>query len=332
MGIRQRNQAVIVAALQTDLDSLPTFDYTTDALQVLETPDIKFIRETTERNIVKQTLGATGEIVTSTYVEVTFQVECKGSGVDANGNVLEPRIGRLIQACGFNKTVNTDTAGIVTDIVYTPSSDEFGSATRPAIAFEIYMGLSGTTADKFVVYNAGGNFKFTGNVGNYAILEFTFTGQLYSGPTTITVPSVTYETTQPSPFLGANIIFDNNTSFVFNSVNIDTGNNIIIRKDANEETGIKGVLLGKRHMTATLDPEATFANDYDWIGLLKQGHKASLSIGPVGSEVGNKYSMNAPAAQLTGVDHANRDDILTFDVNLLLTEVNGDDELSITFT
>ena len=330
MAIRQRNQAVVVAKLQSALDSWPTFDYATDALDVLATPTIRFVTERVARENIKRTLGATGELVTSMYCEVTFRVEMKGGGVSGS-EVVEPRIGRLIQACGFKHTTEDDGAGNIIRHIYTPSSAEFGTSDRPAIALELYMGMSGNQADRFQIINAGGNFRFTGSVGQYGVVEFTFTGQLYNGPTTVTVPDVTYETTQPKPFLSANLTFDGINTFVFNSFTLDTGNSVIIRRDVNSNTGIKGILLGRRNITVSLDPEATFASTYDWYGKLREGAKASIAVGPVGSDTGNKYLMEAPSAQFTEVADSDRDEIMTHDVSLLLTEVNGDDELTIKF-
>ncbi len=330
MSIRQRNQAVVACKLQSALDTWPTFDYTQDVLDVLATPTIRFVTERVARDNIKRTLGATGERVTSIYCEVTFRVEMKGGGTSGSA-VVEPRIGRLIQACGFKYTTQDDGGGNIIKHIYTPSSAEFGTADRPAIALELYMGMSGDQADRFQIINAGGNFRFTASVGQYGVMEFTFTGQLYNGPTTVTVPTVSYETTQPDPFLSANLTFDGINTFVFNSVTIDSGNTVIIRRDVNTDSGIKGVLLGKRNITATLDPEATFASTYDWYGKLREGAKAALAIGPVGANTGNKYSFDAPSAQLTEVSDGDRDEILIHDVSLLLTEVSGDDELTITF-
>ncbi len=332
MGIRSSEQSLIVAALQPSLDSLPTFNYDTDAFEIVGEPTLKINRDTVRRETVKQTLGASGEIVTSLYVELTFSVEMKGGGVDGSGNVLEPRIARLFRACGFSMSQNIDaTSGLVTSYTLTPSSQEFGTDNKPAIAFEVFLGSDGSSADKFTILNAAGNFKYNGSVGNYGIVEFTFIGQLYDGPTTTTVPTVSYEDTQPYPFLCADITFDGNNTFVFRSLSLDSGTDIVIRKDVRSCTGIIGVLPRKRNITATLDPEATFASTYDWYNQLKNGAKVAISAGPVGQDAGNKYTISAPAAQLTNIDNTGVDGILTYNVSLLLTEVNGDDELTITF-
>jgi len=329
MAVRQRNQAILLAKIQSAYGTLPVFDPTTDALQIIDY-DIRFNRESVERNIIKDTLGATGEIVTATYVELTFTVELKGSGLSGT-SIAEPRIGRLIQACGYKVSTVADTAGNILSYIYTPSSAEFGTADRPAIAFELYDGISGTSADKFVIIDAAGNYRMNFQVGQFPTVEFTFTGRLYSGPTTVTIPDVTYETTEPEPCVGAALTIDTHTDFVITQLTLESGNEISMRRDINAADGYIGAFMGRRRITASIDPEATLATDYDWIDKLKSGATAAVSIGPIGSDTGNKVTISASKAQYTGVSHADRDGILVFNVDLLLAEIDGDDEIEIKF-
>lgn len=331
MAVRQSEQAILLAQVQSALGTLPTFDPTLDAIQITNV-NLNFNRDSVAREIIKKTLGATGEVVTATYVELTFTVELKGSGLTGN-SVNEPRIGRLIQGCGYKKTTTTDpNTGDVLSYSYTPSSAEFGTADRPACAFELYFGISGNEADKFVIADAAGNYRKNFQVGQFPTIEFTFIGRLVSGPTTVNIPtSVVYETTEPEPCVGANFTIDGINTFVITQLTIESGNEISMRQDINAADGYIGAFIGKRRITASIDPEATLAVDYDWINKLKSGAFASLSIGPIGTSAGNKVSVSAPKAQYTNISHGNRESILTYNVDLLLTEINGDDEIEIKF-
>jgi len=331
MAVRQRDQAILLAKLQDSIGVVPTFDPTTDAIQISNV-DINFRTDTVARDIIKQTLGASGEVVTATYVELTFTVELKGSGYDGT-NVIEPRILRLLQACGYKKNVITDpTAGNTIGYSLNPSSDEFGTVNRPACAFQLFNGISGNQADEFVIADAAGDYRINFQVGQFPTVEFTFQGRLVSGPTTVTIPTnVAYENTMPNPCVAANVTIDNNNTFVTTQVTINSGNEINMRQDMNATDGYISAFMGTRRITASIDPEATLASDYDWINKLKSGALASLSIGPIGADIGNKVSISAPQAQYTGISQGDRNGILVYNVDLLLTEVNGDDEIEIKF-
>ena len=326
--MRLTKKTVIVAHHESTYGTPPTFDYTSDAFEILS-GELTFPHERVAREVLKQTIGASAEVTAGIHAQLRFQVEMKGSGVGASG-VIEPRIGRLIESCLFSKTVNTDTAGNATSYDYIPSSGILGTDI-PSIAFEVYYAGEGSSADKYVLVGCGGTFKFTGAVGKFPVIEFTFIGKLYSDPVTATIPTVTYDSTLPFPFQGVTLSFDSKTDFCVNQIEIDCGNTTALRKCISEADGIGGVLITKRNVTGSIDPEAVLQSDYDLFAKFKAGTQVAMNFA-CGSDAGNKFSVSADRVQVTDFKYGDREGIAVWDVPLLFTEgTSGEPELTITF-
>ena len=378
MSLRLIRKTLIVGALEPSYSVLPSFSYSADSFEVNANPELTFPHDRIEKDTIRPTIGARKGIVAGLHAQLRFSLELKGSGYDdTNKRPLEPRIGRLLEACLFDKSTNWDSAitwtastsysvgdyvvptsengfvykcitagtsgssepswpttegATITDgsvewqaekkaYIYTPSNGILGDDV-PSIAFEVYLAGSGSQADKYVLAGCGGTWTFTGSVGNIATMEFTFTGKLYSDPTTATIPSASFDETSQLVFQGVDFTFDNQDIFCVNEVRLDCGNTVALRRCITEESGIAGVLITNRNITGSIDPEAVLQSDYDFFAKLKSGDTASMKI-DIGSEFGNSVSFEAPRVQITESSFSDRDGIAVNNLNLLLTE--GDD-------
>ena len=338
---RLTRKTTVFVDLETTPGTYANPDATATNAVAVSNFSIRFITDRQARDIYKSTLGDFPDVVTSMHVEVSFDVELKGAGVDADNNVVEPVIGKLLQGCGMKKyTLSADVDGDTTDetanIYYMPVSASPGESDFKTLSIAIYhgAGVDSTNAEKAMLYKvkgALGTFTIRGEVGNFPRVSFTFTGVLDADPADATVPTATYESTQPVPFQACNLSFDGQTFFKPTTFEFNIGNTVSIRRAFTEAYGIYGVVISDRAPTGSIDPEAFLESDYALFAKFKAGTPAVLDLGPLGSDNGNIIRIYAPKVQVTDYNFGDRDGILTYDLPLKFCEDSGDDEIRIEF-
>jgi hypothetical protein len=214
---------------------------------------------------------------------------------------------------------------------YTPVSTGFESAT-------LYVYFDGLL---HIMTGARGTFTVEGEAGNFAIMNFTFTGD-YVDPTDAALPAgAVFETTIPAQVELANLVAaggedDVDYDLCAQSFSIDIGNNVVIRDCINENESVGGAIITGRSPTAQFNPETELEATHPFWGNLSSAAKVSFSV-RVGTVPGNVVTFWAPFAQYTTLAYANRNDIRAYDVSMrLATDTDkgstGDDELRITFS
>jgi hypothetical protein len=281
--------------------------------------EISFVAEPTlvERNLLGPSLAMKPQRVTQKFARVSFKTEIKGSG-DAG---TEPVLSKLINACGFKTTIAADTS-----VTYDPvtQTDVTYDGTIPC--------ATGNAAATIWVYEDGlvkkakncrGTFSIVGEAGNFAYLTFEFLG----------VYVETIDAPYPSPVIGGTVdselaplvesaafsIFGL-SDIVIRSFSIDMGVSMVPRGDASSASGILGIIINNRTVTATIDPEVGLESGH-WTSVPEE-RLVGATVGAfsikIGTAAGNILTITAPAqkCQITDVSQADRDGIDTYSLTL----------------
>lgn len=200
--------------------------------------------------------------------------------------------------------------------VYAPVSSAFESVTLYLYRDGVLHKLTG----------ARGTFTVTAESGQYATVNFTFTGQ-YVAPTDAALPSTAiYETTLPPIVETANLTM-NEYAAVCAKVSFDQGNQITPRLNVSKSDGYDGVQIVSREPKGGIDPEMVLVASEDFWLRMSSSTQQLLRF-RVGTAVGNRVWMLAGGAQYTGLSYADRDSTLILDAGLSFPQwVNGDDEV-----
>lgn len=177
-----------------------------------------------------------------------------------------------------------------------------------------------------------GNVRLVLNAGAPGRFDFEFRGPLSTVGDSPLFPNVTYETTSPLVFSGAQLRIDN-VRYPLQMLELDMQNVVTMRADANAARGDMSAVVAGRNPMARIDPEMVLAGAFDWLG--KWQAATSIQIeSQVGSTTGNRLFFLIPALQADSVQDGERAGIYTADVTgkLRRSTVGGDDELWIFHT
>ena len=185
----------------------------TDALLVRNLEITPIEADVVSRDLIRNYLGNSPQLLANTRVSITFQVEMAGSGTAGTA----PRYGGILQACGLSETIVASTS-----VTYAPVSSSFSSAT-------IYFNNDGI---RHIMTGCRGTFTLNAEVGQIPTIDFTMIG-VYNAPTDTALPTTTYSA-QASPL----IFRQGNTSgFQFfsyagclQSVSLDIANETVYRE------------------------------------------------------------------------------------------------------
>lgn len=200
-------------------------------------------------------------------------------------------------------------------IQYMPISASFESLT-------LYMYFDGLLHK---MTGARGTFKVSGEAGNYAKAEFTFTGQ-YVAPTDVALPSTARYERQTPAMVELSDLYIDNIGAVCSKFDFDLGVSVAPRQDVNSADGYNGVRITARDVKGNIDPEATLVADFAWWTKLASG-TIMLWRNKVGQTAGNRIFTLAPSVQISNLGYADRDQIRTMDVPLKMSRWFGNDSL-----
>ena len=144
----------------------------TDALLVRNLEITPIEADVVSRDLIRNYLGNSPQLLAQTRVSITFQVELAGSGTAGTA----PRYGAILQACGLSETIVASTS-----VTYAPVSSAFSSAT-------IYFNNDGI---RHILTGCRGTWSMSLEVGEIPKISFEFTG-IFNAPTDETQPSPTF--------------------------------------------------------------------------------------------------------------------------------------------
>lgn len=306
------NRAVILAKLETVYGTDPTPTGVANAI-FCEEPSIEPVLKKIERKQLRAVMGGIAPLVIGEAYKISFQTELAGSGAAGTA----PQIGPLLRGCNMVETIV-----LATSAGYKPTSDSF-AAESLTIYFYRHGILHKATGCR-------GTVKLSAKVNEIAKLAFEFQG-LYAGPTDSgALPAATYPSVVPPIFRSAAFAYDSYAAIIA-ALEIDLGNSIAKRTDANSATGIKEFYVADRVVTGSVDPEAPALSTYNpWTKMLA-GNEAALTA-TIGSAAGNRCVITAPKVAISDLKYGDREKILTYAMPLAFNPNAGDDELVLTFT
>lgn len=302
-------RSVLLAKEETTYGSDPTPTEGDNALLAIDAV-IKEVNAAVERPVQQASLSTKPSVLGTQHVEVTFKIEVQGSGTAGTA----PRLGCLLEACGFDETIVSGTS-----VTYEPVSSSHSSAT-------LWLYKDGR---KHVINGARGSVKATLEAGKIALLEFTMKG-LYTAPTNVALPSATYESTTPPVCKSSAFTYDSKTTLVVGMVEIDVANTVAQRFSLSESTGVKGFEITGRKPVMTIDPEAQIQTSYTFrTDLLTNQRQISVVVG---ATAGNICTITVPKYNMTNIEYADKDGVLIEKITGECNENSGDDEIAIAFT
>ncbi|MBY0560007.1 hypothetical protein [Hyphomicrobium sp.] len=199
-----------------------------------------------------------------------------------------------------------------------PVSDNFESVT-------LAMNKDGVL---HTMPGAFGTFEITAEAGQYASINWTFTGT-WVDPIDAPLAVPNYEKTLPAQVELARLRIDNFYAIVA-KFTYDQANEINVRPDVSSAEGYIGTRITSRAPKGGIDPEADSVANHDFWGRLGAAKRMPFQM-RVGKNAGNIVWMVAPSTQYTGLTYQDRDGILSYDAELKFSRYNGNDEFMLFF-
>jgi len=264
--------------------------------------------EVVSRDLVRPYLGNSEQIIASKYVTIEFEVEMQGSGTAGTA----PAWGPLLVACGM---LETDGAS---DVVYTPKSSAFGSAT-------IYFNVDGVLHK---ITGARGTVEFNVTARQIPFMSFVFTG-LYNAVTDAALPTVDYDAFKTP--IAANTT--NTTDFQFfsyagilESLTFNVNNTVNYR----DLIGSQSVVITDRAVTGTAVFEAPLTATKDFFAAALGSALGNLTI-THGTTAGYKVKIDSTRIDISNPTYTDNDGVHMLSVPFVaVPSSSGNDEFSIT--
>jgi hypothetical protein len=306
---------VLLAKEETVYGTDPT---PTVAANAIEASNIKinYQADLLQRDNVRSNISPVSPIVGKRWVEVSFDVELKGSGTRGTAG----KIGDLLEACSM-----AETASAGSSVVYLPTS-----LAQKSITMYIYNNdASSAVLNK--ITGARGSFTIKAPAGQFAVLSFTFKG-IYNAPTDVALPSApTYETTIPPIVESCVFTLNSLATLIVQELNLDLANEVASRDDISSVAGILQFIITNRNPKGSFNPEALLVASYGfWADWVAASQRALSCV--IGVTSGNIITITAPKVTIDNISDGERDRILTKEIPFSLGQNAGNDEISIKFT
>ena len=264
--------------------------------------------ELVNRDLIRPYLGASEQLLASSYVSVEFEVEMAGSGTAGTA----PAYGPLLLACGMTATTS---AGV--SVTYAPVSSSFSSVT-------IYYNVDGVLHK---VTGARGTVELEITVSQIPVYKFSFTG-LYNAPTDTAAPAVTYTAFQTPQAANG----DNTSAFslhsytaALQSLTVNVGNTVNYRT----LIGAEDVQMTNRETSGQAIFEAPTVAAKDFWALALGSTLGGLDI-THGTTAGNRVQIVSTRAKVLNPSYQDLNGIQMLQVPFnLVPSTAGNDEFSI---
>jgi hypothetical protein len=312
MGKKRFEREVLLAKEEASegVDAVPTAS--ANAIPIMEPAPPEFDPKIIERGHPLSSLSRLKPLVGARATKMAFKTEFFGSGaVDT-----APRLGDLIEACGFDEAVNVGTS-----VVYTPGSANLKTAT-------LYNYLDGLL---YKSLGAVGNMKIGSKTGEPVIFEFDTLG-IYQDDAdqAIVTPDFGANHNSPPQALSITFTLDAITTFLLREFNIDMGSQIIPRESMTAQTGFAGFAVGKRNPTGNIIIEMESKATYDFLAKWKASQQVAALI-QLNGVAGNNLEIGLNLSY-TNIAIEDADGLAVLNIPIALSKVSnaGNDEITIT--
>lgn len=307
MSMLIRNLAVLAKREVTyGTDAAPAV---ADAIQLANVKFTPIAGTDVQRNLVTPYLGNQGVSLTGNYQQIEFDVEMGGSGTAGT----PPPYGGLLRATAMSETVVETTS-----VEYEPVSSSFDAAS-------LYYFLDGT---KYVMLGCRGKKTIDVSAQKKPILHFTLSGMMGTFTDTA-LPAADY-----SAWNEPLIVSKAATQFSFagveapmTSLNIDDGQTVTPRFLVNYEA----IEVTDRSMTGTLVIDQNLKAVKDWRQTAIDEAALTLAV-THGLVAGNTFALAAAGVRVGRLTHGDSGGVANYSLPLNFMPVDGNDELTLTFT
>lgn len=315
----EKIKSAMFAKIETVYGTDSTPVEATDAIEVFDQPSFEMITDPKARTVPIATFGELAPlIVGKAYKLGGIKVPLKGSGAAGT----PPRIGPLLRAMGFTQTVN----GVISVTYAFHSIFEGESCT-------IYFWYGGT---KHIMTGCVGSGKLSLQAGEVMFLECDFTGKYGGIISDVTFPAPTFETTIRQIWDSALFKFTpaggSDLGLVVSKFDIDLGNEVNPRPDANGVSGIGRYYISDRKTKVSLDPEKVALSILNPYTLHELQTLIAIETKPTGT-AGNLVEITVGGVSLDAPKAGNRNNIATWDLSgqCRPTIAAGNSEIAIVF-
>jgi hypothetical protein len=319
---RQTRQQFILAKIEATYATDSTPIGADDAILVSEPELVPLQANNVPRDFVRGYLGGSEHLVGTATKALSFTAEWAGSGTATT----PPRIGRLLQACGFVQNIGASA------VDYQPITT-FGAST----SLTIYYHLAG---ERHKLLGARGTFTLEAGVGERPVFRFRFVG-LDGGIAAIGDPTPTYIQRAPLVITDANTgdltlgavtytsgtgVLASGTAFVSRGVRLDLGNNVVHQPLLGAET----VEITQRECTGNFSLDLSAAQAVTAMGDVAANTTTALGL-THGSVTGDIVGLYAPKVQRIDprIEDVNGSAFYAFTARLVPSV--GNDELRLFF-
>jgi hypothetical protein len=303
-------KTVILAKIETTYgtDPVPTGAANAMVVRNLSLSPLQATR--VSRDIVRDYLGNSEQLVGSQSIELSFEVEIAGAGSAGTA----PKYSPLLRACGLSETVNASVS-----VVYQPVSAAFEGAT-------LYYNLNGR---RHKLTGARGSVSMKLAIDQLPVFAFKFVGQ-YNLPADAAEASVAYTGWQvPAIVTNTNttsLSFHGYSGALMSDLSIDLANDVQFRPVVGAASA---VLITNRSPAGSITLDSDLVASWDPWSRISAGTLSSLSI-VQGTIAGNKVQIDAPKVQIGNPTIGDRLGISTEQFPLTLMASTANDELVIT--
>jgi hypothetical protein len=266
-----------------------------------------------QRNVLRDSLSMPKDTVARVLAGIRFSFELKGAGGAADA---VPRFGPILKCFGFGETVNA-----TSNVTYAFVNSGFSSATVYAYMDGVLHKLTGCFGRRATIRE---------QVGQFLRMECEIAG-IYNAVTDAAIASgAVFDPSVPVPVQGIGATLGG-YSFIGPGIEFTIETNLSVREDFHAANGVVGYVLGRRNVTGRIDPEAVTEATHPFWANFVAGASVALQSNTIGTSVGNRVAINAPAVQYDAPQWGARERIRTYGVGLRFraTTDSASDELSI---
>lgn len=308
-------RSLVLVELEGQYGTDATPSASSNAIVTLGQPTFEVMTKQLERNVPLAHFGQVAPTVIGESLKLNFQVELKGSSSAGTA----PEIAPLFKSANFTETVNAGTS-----VVYSLNSDYEGSSAT------FYFYVSGSLHK---ITGAVCNLKFNMQAGERITMDVEASG-LYSGThvSDVTFPTATFSTTDPLIWENANFVFASKSDLVCNKLNIDLGNEIAKRTDANTATGISRYFVKNRGVGVDFQVEKVALTELNPWDLHKNQTPNNLETKPDGV-AGNLLEIAVNDLYLDPPKYAELEEVRMWDLTGTARPglTSGNNEVTVTF-
>lgn len=247
-------------------------------------------------------------------VKLPVKIEARGAGATYTTAVVPPDLHTLLRCSGHAATL------AAAAYTYTPVSTGFDSGSFAAYARGELFSINGAYADMSFAIDAGG----------FCVFDFTIDG-LMSDPTDVTLPTITYNTTQPAKAESLAVAIGAWSAPTVKKLTFKKGFVVGPRLDMNQ-AGHAGFACGRRKPELVITVEEPAIATFDPYAAWKAGTTEAISF-TIGSAANNKMTFNAAQGQITDVKASAEGPVGTLDLTIScnMTLGGANDDYKITF-